>query len=359
MSAFFNPFGWSDQERDNIRRWVRPITQSAAVLSSLGVTFASKGATDTVAGDTSAAASADLMKPAELDPTGLNPMQTQELKAAQDAHNDWLLDNQQAAAAGGSLETANQPNIGEQPGTYIDHSDTVRSLDESAEAIGADKFFEPGDIVEQIQQQEMLDRSFQANQGPIKLAVEPHEIGTDVVEPFDGKEVKQYEVGDKLDPNENDWGNVHSFTSNKKGEFEVTGLTPESTQTTAEQVSTDANDISAATPDANQSTQTTQTTRQKEQATKVDQKTGQTDQETTEDTRGKGGKKDEDKFWDLHDFSWENLGKWLETKEGRKFFLEWGAKFTAMSGGAAPNRKKLTKKQAAAIRKKVKEKYGR
>jgi len=331
----------------------------------MGVSFAGKGATDTVAGaDTSAAASADLMKPAELDPTGLNPMQTQELKAAQDAHNNWLLDNEQAAAAAGSLETT-QTNIGED-GYGISG---VKSFDDKSAALKEAYFEQPGFQAQESILQEtegMGPNPFDELTDPEKLNLDERLRNSDQAF-LNGQELLLAEDPKQAaDIDQRHMRREPGVEYLDEGEATDAAITDEALfgnklqqETTAEQVSTDANDISAATPDANQSTQTTQTTRQQEQATKVDQKTGQTDQETTEDTRGKGGKKDEDKFWDLHDFSWDNLGKWLETKEGRKFFLEWGAKFTAMSGGAAPNRKKLTKKQAAAIRKKVKEKYGR
>ena len=44
--AYWNPFGWSEEERLSIQSIVRPITQVAAVASSMGVSFAGKGAAE-------------------------------------------------------------------------------------------------------------------------------------------------------------------------------------------------------------------------------------------------------------------------------------------------------------------------
>ena len=78
MTAFFNPFGWSDEDREAIRGIVRPITQVMSLASSLGVSFADKGATDTVAGSTDAAAApdADFDQPSTLIPKDPNDMGT-------------------------------------------------------------------------------------------------------------------------------------------------------------------------------------------------------------------------------------------------------------------------------------------
>ena len=347
--AFWNPFGWSEEDRLAIRSIVRPITQVASLAGSMGVTFASKGATDTVAGttDAAAAAGADFDQPSTLIPEDPNAMGTMREWTTDQGINDpsRIITPEQQAATKGSF-TADQQNIGAD-GYGISG---VKSFDDQSAALKEAYFEQP-----HIQAQESI---LQETEGmgpnpfdelleqPSETIFEPNASTAEglVVEPVKKQPGEQYEVGDIIDESK-PYGNTKSMTTDADGNLVVTGVTPETTQTTAEQVSTNAEAVSP-----------TETPIGPENQTGSQAEADKTTPET--DTRGRGGK-EESKFWDLHDFSWDNLMKWLETKEGKKFFFEWGQKFTAMSGGAAPNRKKLTKKQAAAIRKKVKEKYGR
>ena len=330
MTAFFNPFGWSDEDREAIRGIVRPITQVMSLASSLGVSFADKGATDTVAGSTDAAAAPD----ADFDqPSTLIPKDPNDMGTLKEWNTDMDIDApsiEHQKASVGSLETA-PSNILEQPNAYINQDDTVRSIDADLEVL-PDVWNDRG-----IADPENLNRdgSFEpiASEQPIAEETQLRSI-EDIKTPGP----------DEFDDPDGWMGPTDTSNIPPNPEQAKYDLNP------AEATASTAQDQAAAV----QPTDPNNTPQSNEQVG-ADKRTP----ETPEDTRGRGGNKEESKFWDLHDFSWDNLMRWLETKEGRKFFLEWGQKFTAMSGGAAPNRKKLTKKQAAAIRKKVKEKYGR
>lgn len=357
--AFWNPFGWSEEDRLAIRSIVRPITQVASLAGSMGVTFAGKGATDTVAGttDAAAAAGADFDQPSTLIPEDPNAMGTMKEWTTDQGINDpaRIITPEQQAATKGSF-TADQTNISDpfttdapggemsvaraqhllettEPGTSLEN---LQSIGEDIEAMGGDTIdsvWNPEDTLdpERLRRQEQLEGSDQA-------VID----GQVLLKELDPKKTADEIRDAQFRPDVFDEGAATDAAITDKS---LSGTKLQQQETTAEQLSTNAEAVSP-----------TETPIGPENQTGSQAEADKTTPET--DTRGRGGK-EESKFWDLHDFSWDNLMKWLETKEGKKFFFEWGQKFTAMSGGDAPNRKKLTKKQAAAIRKKVKEKYGR
>ena len=348
--AYWNPFGWSEEERLSIQSIVRPITQVAAVASSLGVSFAGKGATE--AGG--AAAGVDPpVDPHPIDPPP--PVPTPDPPTGPEGlpgtPTEGPTGSLQADPTGGQAPTLpNDMSIpkaqhgiditmqGSDPKTVESINTDLNAIDPQGEGWDGSKMFD--------------QKTFQ-DYGDVAqvegLEVEP--IGR-LQEP-----ARQVKEGDILPEQSEGWpAEVKSFTVNEKGEFVVTSTTTKPSQTTAEQINTEttaeaqaktAEDIKPDTTDQN--TNTPQTEGQNK------------DSSSTEDGATPGGKKEETiTIKDLFkDFSWERLNEWLQTKEGRKFFLEWGAKITKMSGGVAPNRKKLTKEQIADIKKKVKEKYGR
>ena len=349
--AFFNPFGWSEEDRLAIRSIVRPITQVAALAGSMGVTFAGKGATDTVAGTTDKAAG-DIFNPEAPSvintptpnlPTTPDPNQFGQAGAG--------LTEAQTNAMDGSF-TADQTNIGDpyttdvpgmdmsvaraqhllettEPGTSLGN---LQSIGEDIEAIG-------GDTIDSVWNDRGIADPENLNRDG---SFEPIASEQPIAEKTQLRSIEDIKTPGPDEFDDPDGWMGPTDTSNIPPNPEQAKYD----QNPAEATASTAQDQAAAV----QPTDPNNTPQSNEQVG--------ADKTTPEDTRGRGGK-DESKFWDLHDFSWDNLMKWLETKEGREFFFEWGQKFTAMSGGDAPNRKKLTKKQAAAIRKKVKEKYGR
>ena len=353
--AFWNPFGWSEEDRLAIQSIVRPITQVASLASSLGVSFAGKGATDTVAGTTDAAAG---LQPPTTDTGGLNeaitgPSGTHEWNTGMDLDAPTTFTPDQKAATQGSF-TADQQNIGDPyttdvPGMDMSLAEAQRGLEATGMGTSPENLQSIGEDIEAtgtvdsvwndrgIADPENLNRdgSFEpiASEQPIAEKTQLRSI----------EDIKTPGPDEFDDPDgwmgPTDTSNIPPNPEQAKYDLNPAEATASTAQDQAAAVQpTDPNN----TPQSNEQVGADKTT-------------------TEKDPRGPGGKKDEEfTIKDLFkNFSWENLNKFLDTAEGRKFFLEWGAKFTALSGGAAPDRKKLTKKQIADIKKKVKEKYGR
>jgi len=80
--------------------------QVASMAASMGA-FKGEAATGGAGADTSAAASADLATPANLDQFDpkLTPIQSDQVALAESQHNQWLKDNQAAAEFGGKIES--------------------------------------------------------------------------------------------------------------------------------------------------------------------------------------------------------------------------------------------------------------
>ena len=354
--AFWNPFGWSEEDRMAIQSIVRPITQVASLASSLGVSFAGKGATDTVAGttDAAAAADADFDQPSTLIPEpgdmgtmkewttdqGINDpavVITPEQQAGmQGIFNPDATGGQQpfdpnAAIIDSGAGQIPQAEINQDWNMNPDFNPTDGSTFPGGEAGLVDPTGEqPIHRLDVIEHDSNLRDNVggQLPDGPIDHKAyhgDPNDM-----EAFKRWQQERNQFNDPNIPDHDEGGIIGT---------EVGSDIPNTAQDQAAAVQpTDPNN----TPQSNEQVGADKTT-------------------TEKDPRGPGGKKDEDfTIKDLFkNFSWENLNKFLDTEEGRKFFLEWGAKFTKMSGGAEPDRKKLTKKQIADIKKKVKEKYGR
>lgn len=286
--AYWNPFGWSEETRRSIQSVVRPVMQVASMAASMGAFSGGGGAAKTGAGagagaDTSAAASTDLMTPANLDQfdPNLTTIQSDQLALAESQHNQWLQDNRAAANFGGKIESG-QVVVPDQftkeafpDGGYEMFQDlTGRTGGMGHTMTDLDAFRQVTDHGAPLEHTGMggPNSDFAMQGEPIK--VEPYQ-GQASDDPLVGKTVGEADFAKAMENQ------------------------PEIQQRMTEM---------------NKATEGTQ------QPTQPAPKPKPTEPPKPEDGPGPGGK--EEKWsWDGKAFNWENIKKFLESPEGRKWLL--------------------------------------